>query len=113
MLKFSHLSVSWSFYDQAPDSMRSLCAALSLTTTALGSYVSSFLVTIVTDISTRNGKPGWIADNQNRGKLHYFFLLLAILSVLNFFAFLAVAKRYKYKKAINKDSVAMVPVDDK
>ncbi|XP_009780466.1 protein NRT1/ PTR FAMILY 8.1-like [Nicotiana sylvestris] len=101
------------FYDQAPDSMRSLCAALSLTTTALGSYVSSFLVTVVTDISTRNGKPGWIADNQNRGKLHYFFLLLAILSVLNFFAFLAVAKRYKYKKAINKDSAAMVPADDK
>lgn len=101
------------FYDQAPDSMRSLCAALSLTTTALGSYVSSLLVTIVTDISTRNGKIGWIADNPNHGKLHYFFLLLSVLSVINFFVFLIVAKRYKYKKAINKDdSVPMVADDD-
>ncbi|XP_049352765.1 protein NRT1/ PTR FAMILY 8.1-like [Solanum verrucosum] len=91
------------FYDQAPDSMRSLCAALSLTTTALGSYVSSLLVTIVTDISTRNGKMGWLSDNPNYGKLHYFFFLLSVLSVLNFFIFLIVAKRYKYKKAINKD----------
>ncbi|KAM3300990.1 protein NRT1/ PTR FAMILY 8.1 isoform X1 [Capsicum chacoense] len=100
------------FYDQAPDSMRSLCAALSLTTTALGSYVSSLLVTIVTDLSTKNGKAGWIADNPNYGKLHYFFLLLSVLSVLNFFIFLVVAKRYKYKKAINKDDLVPMVADD-
>ncbi|GFP80545.1 protein nrt1/ ptr family 8.1 [Phtheirospermum japonicum] len=88
------------FYEQAPDSMRSLCSALSLTTTALGSYLSSFLVTIVMGISTRNGKPGWIPDNLNRGHLHYFFLLLAILSVVNLGAFIVVAKRYSYKKAV-------------
>ncbi|KAH6810508.1 peptide transporter 1 [Perilla frutescens var. frutescens] len=87
------------FYEQAPDSMRSLCAALSLTTTALGSYLSSFLVTIVMETSTRGGKPGWIPDNLNYGHLHYFFLLLAILSVLNLGAFVVVAKRYTYKKA--------------
>lgn len=88
------------FYQEAPDSMRSLCAALSLTTTALGSYLSSFLVTIVTEISTKNGGPGWIADNLNYGRLHYFFLLLAVLSVLNLGAFVFVAKRYSYKKAV-------------
>lgn len=88
------------FYEQAPDSMRSLCAALSLTTTAVGSYVSSLLLTIVTDISTRNGKPGWIADNLNHGHLHYFFLLLAVLSFLNLGAFIGVAKRYTYKRAV-------------
>ncbi|KAK6122130.1 hypothetical protein DH2020_044120 [Rehmannia glutinosa] len=88
------------FYEQAPDSMRSLCAALSLTTTALGNYLSSLLVTIVMDISTRNGKPGWIADNLNHGHLHYFFLLLAVLSLLNLGAFVVVAKSYNYKKAV-------------
>ncbi|KAL2484805.1 Protein NRT1/PTR FAMILY 8.1 [Abeliophyllum distichum] len=41
------------FYDQAPDAMRSLCSALSLTTVALGNYLSTLLVTIVTDITTR------------------------------------------------------------
>ncbi|KAG8371470.1 hypothetical protein BUALT_Bualt13G0090900 [Buddleja alternifolia] len=88
------------FYEQAPDSMRSLCAALSLTTTALGSYLSSLLVTIVMDMSTRNGKRGWIPDNLNYGHLHYFFLLLAVLSALNLGAFIVVAKRYTYKKAV-------------
>ena len=86
------------FYDQAPDAMRSLCSALSLTTVALGNYLSSLLVTIVTDVTTRHGKLGWIPDNLNRGHLDYFYWLLAILSVLNFVVYLWIAKWYTYKK---------------
>ncbi|KAL0448404.1 UNVERIFIED_CONTAM: protein NRT1/ PTR FAMILY 8.1 [Sesamum latifolium] len=86
------------FYEEAPDSMRSLCAALSLTTNALGNYLSSLLVAIMMAISTRNGGPGWIPDNLNYGHLHYFFLLLAVLSVLNLGVFIVVAKRYSYNK---------------
>ncbi|XWS43815.1 hypothetical protein CRYUN_Cryun16bG0136700 [Craigia yunnanensis] len=71
------------FYEQAPDAMRSLCSALSLTTVALGNYLSTFLVNIVTDFSTRHGNPGWIPDYLNYDHLHYFFWLLAVLSVLN------------------------------
>ncbi|XP_061955578.1 protein NRT1/ PTR FAMILY 8.1-like [Populus nigra] len=88
------------FYEQAPDAMRSLCSALSLTTAALGNYFSTFLVNIVTDMSTRHGKPGWIPDNLNHGHLHYFFWLLAVLSVLNLGVYLLVAKWYTYKKAV-------------
>ncbi|XP_042456243.1 protein NRT1/ PTR FAMILY 8.1-like [Zingiber officinale] len=86
------------FYDQAPDAMRSMCSALSLTTTALGNYLSAFLVTIVTGITTKNENLGWIPDNLNRGHLDYFFWLLAILSLLNFGAYLFIAKWYTYKK---------------
>ncbi|KAK4412418.1 protein NRT1/ PTR FAMILY 8.1 [Sesamum alatum] len=88
------------FYEQAPDAMRSLCSALQLTTVALGNYLSTLLVTIVTRISTRNGKLGWIPDNLNYGHLHYFYWLLAVLSVLNLGVFLLVAKWYTYKKPI-------------
>ncbi|XP_054820071.1 protein NRT1/ PTR FAMILY 8.1-like [Prosopis cineraria] len=88
------------FYEQAPDAMRSVCSALSLLTVALGQYVSSLLVTIVTKITTKNGSPGWLPDNLNYGKLHYFFWLLSVLSVLNFLAFLVVAKLYKYKRTL-------------
>ncbi|KAJ9565295.1 hypothetical protein OSB04_001261 [Centaurea solstitialis] len=88
------------FYQQAPDSMRSLCSALSLTTVALGSYLSSLLVTIVTDISTKGGKPGWIPDNLNHGQLQNFFWLLAILSILNFGAFMWISNWYTYKKPV-------------
>lgn len=90
------------FYDQAPDAMRSLCSALSLTTTALGNYLSTLLVTIVTKVTTRNGKLGWIPDNLNRGHLDYFYWLLAILSLINFFIYLFIAKWYTYKKVAEK-----------
>ncbi|PIA60804.1 hypothetical protein AQUCO_00300374v1 [Aquilegia coerulea] len=86
------------FYDEAPDAMRSMCSALSLTTVALGNYLSSALVTIVTQVTTRNGKLGWIPDNLNRGHLDYFYWLLTILSVVNFLAYLVNAKCYTYKK---------------
>ncbi|GMP49169.1 hypothetical protein CsSME_00016235 [Camellia sinensis var. sinensis] len=88
------------FYEQAPDAMRSLCTALWLTTVALGNYLSSLLVTIVTSISTRNGSLGWIPDNLNRGHLDYFFWLLAVLSVLNLGVYLLVAKWYTYKRPV-------------
>ncbi|PON63695.1 Proton-dependent oligopeptide transporter [Trema orientale] len=88
------------FYEQAPDAMRSLCSALSLTTNALGNYLSTFLVSVVTDLSTRNGKPGWIPDNLNHGRLDYFFWLLGLLSVLNLGVFILVARWYTYKRPV-------------
>lgn len=88
------------FYDQAPDATRSLCSALSLTTVALGNYLSSLLVTIVTKVSTKNGKLGWIPDNLNYGHLDYFFYLLAILSVLNLGVYLLIARWYTYKRPV-------------
>uniref|UniRef100_A0A6N2LHV4 Major facilitator superfamily (MFS) profile domain-containing protein n=1 Tax=Salix viminalis TaxID=40686 RepID=A0A6N2LHV4_SALVM len=88
------------FYEQAPDAMRSMCSALSLTTVALGNYLSSLLVTIVTSISTKNGKVGWIPDNLNYGHIDYFFWLLGILSVLNLGVYLLISRWYTYKKSI-------------
>ncbi|XP_010423917.1 PREDICTED: protein NRT1/ PTR FAMILY 8.2 [Camelina sativa] len=86
------------FYDQAPDAMRSLCSALSLTTVAFGNYLSTLLVTVVTNVTRSGGRPGWIAINLNRGHLDYFFWLLAGLSFLNFLVYLWIAKWYTYKK---------------
>ncbi|MBA0760705.1 hypothetical protein Gotri_023432 [Gossypium trilobum] len=87
------------FYGQAPDAMRSLCSALSLTTAALGNYLSTFLVNIVADFSTRDGDYGWMPNYLNYGHLHYFFWLLAVLSVLNLGVYLMVARWYTFKKA--------------
>ncbi|CAI0471222.1 unnamed protein product [Linum tenue] len=88
------------FYEQAPDAMRSLCSALSLTTAALGNYLSTFLVDMVMDLSTRDGGPGWIPDNLNYGRLDCFFWLLAGLSVVNLGFYLLIARWYTYKKQV-------------
>ncbi|KAG5554109.1 hypothetical protein RHGRI_011849 [Rhododendron griersonianum] len=87
------------FYDQSPDAMRSLCSALSLLTTSLGNYLSSFILTLVTSITTQGGKAGWIPDNLNEGHLDYFFWLLAGLSLVNMVVYIFCAKVYKSKKA--------------
>ncbi|XP_010276263.1 PREDICTED: protein NRT1/ PTR FAMILY 8.3-like [Nelumbo nucifera] len=87
------------FYDQSPDAMRSLCSALSLLTTALGNYLSSFILTVVTTVTTKDGNPGWIPDNLNEGHLDYFFLLIAGLSFLNLLVYVLCAAKYKCKKA--------------
>ncbi|CAL0329847.1 unnamed protein product [Lupinus luteus] len=86
------------FYDQSPDTMRSLCSALSLLTTALGNYLNSLILTLVSYFTTQGGKPGWIPNNLNEGHVDYFFWLLAGLSILNMLVFIVAAKGYKQKR---------------
>ncbi|KAK6921585.1 Proton-dependent oligopeptide transporter family [Dillenia turbinata] len=87
------------FYDQSPDAMRSLCSAFSLLTNALGNYLSSFILTVVTYLTTLDGSDGWIPDNLNEGHLDYFFWLLAGLSFLNMLVYTVCAMKYNLKKA--------------
>jgi peptide/histidine transporter 3/4 len=84
------------FLDQAPDSMRSLGNALYLSTVAVGSFVSSLLVSIVTQI-TYDSNGGWIGNNLNRSHMDYFYWLLAILSLANTLLFVWCAQGYTYK----------------
>ncbi|KAJ6332973.1 hypothetical protein OIU77_008931 [Salix suchowensis] len=86
------------FYEQSPDSMRSLCSALGLLTTSLGDYLSSFILSTVTYFTTTGGKTGWIPDNLNMGHLDYLFWLLAGLSFFNLLIYTVSAMRYKEKK---------------
>nr|DAD32430.1 TPA_asm: hypothetical protein HUJ06_011281 [Nelumbo nucifera] len=86
------------FYDQSPDAMRSLFVALSLLTASLGSYLNSLILTIVTALTTKGGKPGWVPDNLNEGHLDYYFWLLAGLSFLNLLVYAVCSVRYRYKK---------------
>ncbi|CAK9163708.1 unnamed protein product [Ilex paraguariensis] len=87
------------FYDQSPNAMRTLCSAFSLLTISLGYYLSSLILIVVTSVTTRGGKTGWIPDNLNEGHLDNFFWLLAGLSFLNMVIYVFCAKKYKSKKA--------------
>ncbi|CAL5427824.1 unnamed protein product [Camellia sinensis] len=87
------------FYDESPDGMRSLCTAFSLLTTCLGNYLISFILSVVTSITTAGGKAGWIPDNLNEGHLDYFFWLFAGLSFFNLVVYVFCTKMYIPKKA--------------
>ncbi|CAF1719511.1 unnamed protein product [Brassica oleracea var. botrytis] len=72
------------FYEQSPDAMRSLCSALALLNTAMGSYLSSLILTLVAYFTTADGKGGWIPDDLDKGHLDYFFWLLVLLGLSTF-----------------------------
>lgn len=85
------------FYEQSPDSMRSLCNAWALLTTTLGNYLSSIISTLVAYLSGKDD--GWIpSDNLNNGHLDYFFWLLVCLGCVNIPVFVFFSVKYTHKK---------------
>ncbi|KHN07607.1 Protein NRT1/ PTR FAMILY 5.6 isoform B [Glycine soja] len=89
------------FYDEVPDSMRSVGMALYLSVIGIGFFLSSFLIIIVDHVTGKNGK-GWIAKDVNSSRLDKFYWMLAVISALNLCLFLFLAKRFTYKTARRK-----------
>lgn len=85
------------YYKQFPENMRSISGSLFFCGMAMSSYLNSFLVTVVHQI-TKKGKSGdWLPEDLNKGRLDYFYFVVAGLCALNLVYFLACAKWYKYK----------------
>ncbi|KAM5562967.1 protein NRT1/ PTR FAMILY 4.2-like [Rosa sericea] len=82
------------FYSEAPNSMRSMCTALSWCSTSMGYFLSSVLVSIVNSVSGKYGKEWLGGMNLNHGRLDLFYTLLSILNSLNFLNYMYWAKRY-------------------
>ncbi|KAM5551702.1 protein NRT1/ PTR FAMILY 5.4-like [Rosa sericea] len=91
------------FYDQMPDAMRSLGAAAYISILGVGSFVSSFIISLVETISRNSGEP-WLGNNINRAHLDDFYWVLAGLSALFFGAYVWVATRFVYKKVVGEES---------
>lgn len=81
------------FIREAPERMKSMSTGFFLTTLSMGFFFSSLLVSIV-DVMSHNT---WLKSNLNKGKLDYFYWLLAVLGVLNFLVFLTFATMHQYK----------------
>ncbi|RHN78540.1 putative proton-dependent oligopeptide transporter family, major facilitator superfamily [Medicago truncatula] len=95
------------FYDQAPESMKSLGTSYSLTSLGIGSFISTFLLSTVSHITEEHGHKGWILNNLNASHLDYYYAFLAILNVLNFIFFCIVTKYYVYRAEIS-DSIKVL-----
>lgn len=77
------------FYTEAPHAMRGLVSSFSLANLAIGSYLSSVLVSVTMHFTTKGGRPGWIPPrNLNLGHVDYFYWLLTCLTLANVGAFL-------------------------
>lgn len=86
----------WEFFaSQIPDGLKSLGLGLSMSSSALGSYLSSIILSLVMKITSKHGKPGWIPPNLNDGHLDRYFFLSAALIALDLVLFVICANRYK------------------
>jgi hypothetical protein len=59
------------FYEQAPQSMKSLGTAMSLLAYGVGNVLSSFLLSLVTRITRERGN-AWVSNNLNASNLDYY-----------------------------------------
>ncbi|GLT89104.1 hypothetical protein SLE2022_071030 [Rubroshorea leprosula] len=89
------------FYDQVPDSMRSLGIAFYLSVIGVGSFMSNFLIIVVDHITEKGGK-SWIGKDLNNSRLDNFYWLLAALSALNLCVYVFLARKYTYKNVERK-----------
>lgn len=86
----------WEFFAaQVPDKLKSIGLGLSMCSSAMGSYISSIILSVVMKITSKDGKPGWVPANLNDGHLDRFFFLCAGLTAVNLVLFVSCAKRYK------------------
>lgn len=82
------------FYSEAPDSMKSICTALSWCSTSMGYFLSSLLVSIINSITGRLGREWLGGHNLNHDRLDLFYTILCILNFLNMLNYIYWAKKY-------------------
>lgn len=82
------------FYDQIPKELKSFGLSIYMSVLGVGGFLSSILVSIINEATSRDGGDSWFADNLNRAHLDYFYWLLAALSAGGLLAFLYFAKSY-------------------
>ncbi|KNA17420.1 hypothetical protein SOVF_080300 isoform B [Spinacia oleracea] len=104
----------WEFFSsQTPDGIKSIGLGLSMSSSAMGSYLCSFILTVVMHFTTKNGRPGWVPPNLNDGHLDRFFFLSAALTTVNLGFYVLCARRYKCisleKREGNKEMDPIVP----
>jgi peptide/histidine transporter 3/4 len=99
---FTMVGMQEFFYDQMPNTFKSLGLALYLSVLGVGSFISSFLIAVVDGLTKKGGGTSWLADNLNRGHLDYFYLLIAALTAMELLAFLYFSRSYVYnRKTVN------------
>ncbi|KAJ4823897.1 hypothetical protein Tsubulata_026741, partial [Turnera subulata] len=96
---FTYVGLLEFFYSEAPKGIKTMSTCFLWCSMALGYFCSTILVKIVNAATKGNTKSGgWLAGNNiNRNHLELFYTLLSILSIINFCAYLFVARRYKYR----------------
>ncbi|CAN1175568.1 Protein NRT1/ PTR FAMILY 5.13 [Linum perenne] len=86
------------FYEEVPTELKSLGLSFYLGVLGVGSFLSSFIVSLVDEITGgRRRRSSWFDDDLNKAHLDYYYWLLAVLSGVWFVGFLCSARTYVYR----------------
>eukprot|EP01018_Ginkgo_biloba_P013397 Gb_19556 [translate_table: standard] len=99
------------FYEEAPDAMRSLGTSFATTAGGLGSFLSTFIHTVVKSVTAKNGHTSWLDQNINKGHYDYYYWFCAVLSAVNLIFFLVCAHLYKYKAIPDSHDTSVVQLE--
>ncbi|CAN6300779.1 unnamed protein product [Urochloa humidicola] len=101
------------YYKQFPENMRSVAGALLSLGFAIASYASGLMVTVVNrNTGGRDGRPDWLAQDLNKGRLDLYYLVIAAMAVVNLVYFVVCARWYRFKKS-DADDIAVVELEEK
>ncbi|KAF2557634.1 hypothetical protein F2Q68_00013640 [Brassica cretica] len=92
------------YYKQFPENMRSFAGSLYYCGIGLASYLSSFLLSAVHNITEGSLGGNWLPEDLNKGRLEYFYYFVAGMMTINFAYFLLVSHWYRYKDIVAKDN---------
>ncbi|XP_022738988.1 protein NRT1/ PTR FAMILY 2.11-like [Durio zibethinus] len=85
------------YYKQFPENMKSIGGSLFYCGLAGSSYFSSLLILVVHRTTNGAATGNWLPEDLNKGRLDYFYYMIAGLGVLNLAYFLLCSRWYKYK----------------
>ncbi|XP_065878968.1 protein NRT1/ PTR FAMILY 2.11-like [Euphorbia lathyris] len=85
------------YYKEFPENMRSIGGSFLSLGIAGSNYLSGFLIATVHHMTLRSKGGNWLPEDLNKGKLDWFYYMIAGLGLVNFAYFLAFAKWYKYR----------------
>jgi peptide/histidine transporter 3/4 len=101
------------FYDQAPESMKSLGTAMSLTAYGAGNLLSSAILAAVERVTGGGkGRTPWVTNNLNASRLDYYYAFLATLAAANLLAFVVLSCKYSYRVESTETIDVDVAMDD-
>ncbi|KAI3684239.1 hypothetical protein L6452_33460 [Arctium lappa] len=82
------------YYSEFPKSMSSIASSLYLLGAGVASLLASFILSTVDGLTKGEGKESWISSNINKGHYDKYYWLLAIMSCVNFFYYVACSCAY-------------------
>ncbi|KAF8112590.1 hypothetical protein N665_0063s0076 [Sinapis alba] len=87
------------YYKQFPENMRSFAGSIFYVGGGVSSYLGSFLIATVHRTTQNSAGGNWLAEDLNKGRLDYFYFMIAGILAVNFAYFLVMSRWYRYKES--------------